>query len=92
MYSLHGLAQPLETQGVPPQQGTEPNAWCGQQELQVLTKFDCNIILWLSITVGLLRALKIFTKQLQNFNSHNDWDQKRFLKVPCPTPYLGRVT
>lgn len=33
--------------------------WSGQQELQVLSKFGCNIILWLSVTVGLVRALKI---------------------------------
>lgn len=46
------------TQGWLPQQGTEPNAWCGQQELQVLIKFGYDIILWLSITIGLVRALK----------------------------------
>lgn len=33
--------------------------WSGQQELQVLSKFGCNIILWLSVPVGLVRALKI---------------------------------
>lgn len=59
MNNLHGLTQPLGTQGWPPQQGTEPNPWCGQQELQVLIRFGSNIILWLSITVGLARALQI---------------------------------
>lgn len=39
--------------------------WSGQQELQVLIKFGCNIILWLSVPVGLVRALKILPGSYQ---------------------------
>lgn len=48
----------------------------GQQQLQVLIKFGCNIILWLSVTVGLVRALKILPGSYQ-ISVHTTIELKR---------------